>query len=720
MSTMRDIKSKLTRKALDALCTKYHIPACVYLTLPGPDENILQSPDGQIEMDLYAFVCHSDPTKVRIRERDLAEREVELLKMTEGRTVSLDPLATTASRGSGDSIDKLFDEEDDAGQEHSVKKDDDVLDETIARDVSDVAIEKAKKKQKRKVTGDASGSTHPPKKLSDDYQFALPNTSGKSLATLCGLVPDSSGIPSGVTEPLIAAFVAPMPNVGPTDSVSGLSLRTCPPNMRYIVSSDDSHHSGSYSEATSFVRYLVADASIMTVIVTTTVVTDVFAILGSKARVESKNLENIGDSASAGGANADAASISKLNKPSPSSDSFYTSQSLDTETMHRVYVPRWKVTNDSVLEDAYVYRDLTDRLASPALFAQLQVRMRAEHTLEKNGELEDKCAKQAALLSERDTEIVHPKSILSLKEVEAAEAIRLYGQLTTMKDVDAAKDNELKDLKEKNFTLEGERCYLSRDELNSQAASLESKRDGLINQMSLLEYAFKLFSARIEATRDEQENVLRNRVAELDAQLLEMAAHLDKEFYPRFLTAISEWRWILTHGLKLVILKCLQSPEYCHALGTAIGCTVNKGIQDGPRARVDHGKAERDLSVIEAYDPFAKAKYVEAVNALGVVDFSLLSELKYKKDASIVDLMDSLRLDGPLAEIPIAEDLQPSPEQIRLLVDRPKDNVVLGETSLSFSLQVVHSQVQRVKGEIIEKRLSLTDVMAPLADPLSS
>ncbi|GKG05352.1 hypothetical protein Tco_0325438, partial [Tanacetum coccineum] len=182
--------------------------------------------------------------------------------------------------------------------EHSVEKDDGVLEETIARDVSDVVVEKAKKKRKRKVTGDASGSTHPPKKLRDDYQSMPPNTSGKSLAALRGLVLDGSGI--------------------------------------------------------------------------TTVVADVAAILGLNARVESKNLENVGDSAFAGGANADAANISKLNKPSTSSDSFYASQSFDTETMHRVYVPRWKVTNDFVLEDPYVCRGLTYRLAPPALFAQLR------------------------------------------------------------------------------------------------------------------------------------------------------------------------------------------------------------------------------------------------------------------------------------------------------------------------------------------------------------
>ncbi|GKE54445.1 hypothetical protein Tco_1489601, partial [Tanacetum coccineum] len=462
----------------------------------------------------------------------------------------------------------------------------------------------------------------------------------------------------------------------------------------------------------------VVDAPVVTVVVTTTVVADVAAILGSKARDVSKDFENIGDSTSTGGVNTDVASISKLNKPSASSDSIYASQSLDTKTMHRVYVPKWKVTNYSILEDPYVCRDLTDRLAPPALFAQLhaidydqlysefnvgaarqvclraEVRMQAEHTLEKKGELEDKCAEQTMLLSERDAEIPYLKSLLSLKETEAAEAIRLRGQLTTVEAADAAKDSELKDLKEKKFVLEGERdvmsekivtleyanvakeaelasfssqvakltsdlsdLQLARDELNSQVASLESERDGLISQ-----FAFEIFSARTEATQDEQAKVLGTRVAELDAQLLEMAAHLDEEFYPRFLTSISRRHWILTHGLKLVILKCLQSPEYCHALGTTIGCAVNKGIQDGLRAGVDHGKAGRDLSIVEAYDPSAEAKYVEDINALCAVDFSLLSELKSKKDASIVDLIDSLRLEGPLTEILKAEDLQPSPD----------------------------------------------------------
>ncbi|GKD71083.1 hypothetical protein Tco_1325173, partial [Tanacetum coccineum] len=404
----------------------------------------------RVEMDLFAFIRPSDTTKVRIGERDPAKKEVKLLKLTEGRTVPLNPPVSAASGDSGDSIDKLFDE-----------RNDDVPEETVAKDVSEVVAENTKKKRKRKVFGDASGSTFPPKRLTEDHHATASNTGGKSFAAIRNLVPDGSSVPSGVTEPPTIVSVPPTPDDGPTNFVSGLNLRTCPPSLRYVVSLDDSHYSGSCSEVKSFARPPAADVPVMTVAVTTTVTADVSAVLTLKIRVVSKNLEILRDSASAGGANEDIAGTSKLNEPADSSDSFYASQDLDSETLHRIYVPKWNVTNDSVLDDPYVCRDLTDRLAPPALFSQLramdydqlytefnvgaarqvclgaEVRMRAEHTSEQKDRLEDKCSEQTARLSERDTEIAHLKSLLSLKEAEVAEAIRLRSQISVIEAVDA-------------------------------------------------------------------------------------------------------------------------------------------------------------------------------------------------------------------------------------------------------------------------------------------
>ncbi|GJX91431.1 hypothetical protein Tco_0344757 [Tanacetum coccineum] len=437
---------------------------------------------------------HSDPTKVRLGERNHADMELKLLKMTEVRTVALDPPATAASGGSSDSIDRLFDVGDNAGQEHPAKKDDDVQEEVIAKDASEVVTEKPQKKQKRKVVRDVSSSTLPPNKLRDDHQSLPPSTGGKSLSVLRSIVPEGAVIPSDTARPLVTASVTPMPEVEPVDSVSGLNLRTRPPYERYVVSSDSSHYSGSYSEAASFIRS-AADVSVVTVAVTTTANANVAT--SSKAKDAPKDFEHIGDSASLGRVDADAASISKLKNPSISSDSFYASQSLDTETMRRVYVPRWKVTNDSVLDDPYVCRDMTDRLAPCLVCLGAEVRMRAEHTLEKKDELEDKCAERTAFLSERDAEIVHLKSLLSLKEVEAAEAISFRSQLSVVEAADAAKGTELRDLKEKNFALEGEKNVLSErvETLESVIASKDVEVASLSSHVANLTADFSGFPA---------------------------------------------------------------------------------------------------------------------------------------------------------------------------------------------------------------------------------
>nr|GEW38593.1 hypothetical protein [Tanacetum cinerariifolium] len=558
------------------------------------------------KMDLFAFICHSDPTKVRIWEIELAKKEVKLLKLTE----------------------------DDAEQKHSVKRDD-VLDETIAKDVSKVAIEKTKKsKQKRKKTRDANASTFPPKKLRDDYHFATSITGKKSLATICSLVPEGSSVPSGIAEPQDDGLV---------DSVSGINLWTCPPSKRYVISSDDSYHSDSRSEVNFFAKYVVADTYVMTIAVTTIVAVDAFVVQVFKDKVKFGTLETFGDSVSGGEANVNAASSSKLNEPATSSDSFYASQDLDSETLHNIYVPKWKVTNDSVLDDPYVCCDLTD---PRQMCLGAEVRIRAEHTLKQKDRLEDKCAKQTSLLSAKYVKISHLRSLLSLKETEAVEAIHLRSQLSikdvlfekaaTLESMTASKETELTSLTAQidQPTSDMSNFQLSRDELSSKVAFLELEMDSLADQSFSLEYAFELFKERMEAMQDEQATVMRNR-----------------------------------------------SFEYLQALRQAISCAVNKGIQDGLKARVNHGKARRDLF----------------------------------KDASMVDLME-----GPLAEIPGVEDLQPSSKQLMLPLHRPKDNAVLGETSLSFSLQVVHSWVQKVRGEIQEKRLSLTNVMVPFAEPLSS
>nr|GEU75764.1 hypothetical protein [Tanacetum cinerariifolium] len=320
-----------------------------------------------------------------------------------------------------------------------------------------------------------------------------------------------------------------------------------------------------------------------------------------------------------------------------------------------------------------------DHLAPPALFSKIremgyhhlfiefnvgtarqaclnaEVRMKTEYFLSERKRLESECEceKQAGLLKARDDEVEKLKAQLLLKETEA--------------------DLELKDL-------------------NVAVSSLRSQKDGLVDQVHALK-------AACSSLRDQ-----------LDADLLEMALHLKEKFYPYLLTTISGRRWLLTHGLRLAVVKCLNSQEHLSALGTAISRAIEVGMHDGLSVDIDHGKAGRNLADVVAYNPATETDYNSALQRLREVNFSLLADLKSHKDASVEDIMNILRLEGPLADDPGMSNLQPHVDQLMLPVHRFEDQVVLGETSLSFALNVTHSRVERITKNVEAKRSAFISV----------
>ncbi|GJR65751.1 hypothetical protein Tco_0011816 [Tanacetum coccineum] len=184
---------------------------------------------------------------------------------------------------------------------------------------------------------------------------------------------------------------------------------------------------------------------------------------------------------------------------------------------------------------------------------------------------------------------------------------------------------------------------------NEGVSSLESVCSRLHGQIS----GYELFKEQYEAVQDEHVKVLSDRVAGLDAELMGVALYLDEEFYPRFLTTIDGRRWIISRGFRLAVMKCLQSPEYVVALGTAIGLAIDKGVQTGLAAGIDHGRAGRSLTKI--------------------------------KDASIADIMSLLHLEGPSAGTLVGIRLQPSYEQLSLPIHSTEDNVTGSVPPISVS-----------------------------------
>ncbi|GJU98424.1 hypothetical protein Tco_1327695, partial [Tanacetum coccineum] len=186
---------------------------------------------------------------------------------------------------------------------------------------------------------------------------------------------------------------------------------------------------------------------------------------------------------------------------------------------------------------------------------------------------------------------------------------------------------------------------------------------------------------------------LSDRVAGLEYELMALDLYIDEELYPRFLTTIAGRQWIIGHDFRLSIMKCLQSQEYVVAFGVVIVLVIDKGIQSGLVAGIDHEKAGRGLADVAAYD--------------------------HSVEASIADIMNSLHLEGPSAKTLEVSRLQPAYDQLILRIHQKEDNVVVKETSLSDSLNVVHDRVHKLKEGAISHRTSISDAMSALVDTLS-
>ncbi|GJR56493.1 hypothetical protein Tco_1407014 [Tanacetum coccineum] len=211
------------------------------------------------------------------------------------------------------------------------------------------------------------------------------------------------------------------------------------------------------------------------------------------------------------------------------------------------------------------------------------VRMRAEYNIREKRRLKSVAKDRVELLKVREKEVEDLKVQLLLKEAEAAEAIRLRAEASKFEAVKKSLQDEVKALNERNASLEKERDALDVNvtgleasaigkdreltNLNAQLTSIKSHNDSLVDHVHELE--------------DAQLKIVNDKFDKLYADFVEMALHLEEKFYLHLLTTISGRRWLLTHGMKLAIIKCLNSLEYLSALRAAIGKAIEKGMQDG-------------------------------------------------------------------------------------------------------------------------------------------
>ncbi|GJT34302.1 hypothetical protein Tco_0924721 [Tanacetum coccineum] len=118
--------------------------------------------------------------------------------------------------------------------------------------------------------------------------------------------------------------------------------------------------------------------------------------------------------------------------------------------------------------------------------------------------------------------------------------------------------------------------------IRSKITSLASERDRLVSEVSSLRAGFEDFKEKMEIQQEEQAHELYNRVAELEAHMIDVSGHLEGELLSHLTTGLyGRKRWLLTHEIKLALLKCLKFSEYQGILGHALGWAVDFGMQEG-------------------------------------------------------------------------------------------------------------------------------------------
>nr|GEU95858.1 transposase (putative), gypsy type [Tanacetum cinerariifolium] len=187
------------------------------------------------------------------------------------------------------------------------------------------------------------------------------------------------------------------------------------------------------------------------------------------------------------------------------------------------------------------------------------------------------------------------------------------------------------------------------EDMRALFSDLQVSNNHLTQQVATLQEQVsgeeKLKAAFEEFKRYEDSRV-EQRCAELEARLDALSIHFDEELYPHMITATAGRRWMIGHGLRFAVMKCDESLELRQAFTDVVSAGIAKGMNEGLRYGVEHGQAQLTLESIEAYDPEAKTKYIAALQALKDLKYPLVDQLKGLKDAPMDVIMAALYLES--------------------------------------------------------------------------
>nr|GEZ08737.1 hypothetical protein [Tanacetum cinerariifolium] len=131
------------------------------------------------------------------------------------------------------------------------------------------------------------------------------------------------------------------------------------------------------------------------------------------------------------------------------------------------------------------------------------------------------------------------------------------------------------------------------ERMRAQFSELQVSHERLSQQVDALQQQVsgeETLKAAFEDYKRQQDQMVEQRCAEMDARLDALSVDFDEELYPHMLTAIVGRRWVIGHGLRLATMKCAESLEMRQAFADVVSARIVKGMSEGLKHGDDTGE----------------------------------------------------------------------------------------------------------------------------------
>ncbi|GJW03163.1 hypothetical protein Tco_1562019 [Tanacetum coccineum] len=277
-----------------------------------------------------------------------------------------------------------------------------------------------------------------------------------------------------------------------------------------------------------------------------------------------------------------------------------------------IYQPGWGVSNDCRLDTLDVCQDMVDHIVPPGYFSELRHLPNADFLSQYNinlvrqvamgSQLRLRFEQEVRLLKKARSKIARRDQRIQVREEEIKKLDQEIHSLRAVESEVHGLQNQTKNLK-----------TLLEAEVDMKKA-MEAKNAELAKELdSLCVTGEEKIKAAFEEFKKYEDDKVEQRCAEMDARMDKLSVDFNEELYPHMLTAIAGRRWVIGYGLRLAIMKCTESSKIRQAFADVVSAGLAKGMGEGLKYGIEHGKAGRDLADIESYDPEANSKLVKAL-----------------------------------------------------------------------------------------------------------